>query len=290
MAKQDRPRQRVSQRTTSKVPMTFYRAGDSSASTESPFKQKELPIPSRVSRFFARMLDGVLILVLTAVLLYSLFVNDNPKVVLNSEVYHSADTYQDAAKKILGSLKNRNKVTLNEHSIVNSMQRQFPEISSAYVELPIMSETPVIHLSIARPSFVLSNNGSSYIVSSDGVAIASSGQITGTKSLAVVMDQSGFDAHAGEQVMSAASVKFVNDLIVQLKHANVPISQIILPPLAQELDLKTADKPYYVKFYLGGDVMQQAGQFLATRKQFNDTNTQPAEYLDVRVPGKVFYK
>jgi hypothetical protein len=36
--------------------------------------------------------------------------------------------------------------------------------------------------------------------------------------------------------------------------------------------------------------MQQAGQFLATRNQFNDTNTQPAEYLDVRVPGKVFYK
>jgi hypothetical protein len=108
--------------------------------------------------------------------------------------------------------------------------------------------------------------------------------------LTEVTDQSGFSANAGQQVMSADSVKFVNALVAQLKHANVPISEIILPPLAQELNLKISDRPYYVKFYLGGDVLQQTGQFLATRKQFSQTNTQPAEYLDVRVPGKIFYK
>jgi hypothetical protein len=290
MSKQERPRQRVTKRSTSKVPLTFYRAGDNAASSESPFLKKEAPVASRLSRFFARFIDGVLILLLTAVLLYSLFVNNNPKVDLSSEVYHPAGVYQGAAQKILSSLKNRNKVTLSEQSIVNSMQKEFPEISNATVELPVMSETPVIHITIAQPSFILKNGGNSYIVSSDGVAIAYNGQIASTKNLTEVTDQSGFSANAGQQVMSADSVKFVNALVAQLKHANVPISQIILPPLAQELNLKTSDRPYYIKFYLGGDVLQQTGQFLATRKQFSQSNIQPAEYLDVRVPGKVFYK
>jgi hypothetical protein len=70
----------------------------------------------------------------------------------------------------------------------------------------------------------------------------------------------------------------------------VSVSSLTLPKTAQELDLRTKDRPYYVKFYLGGDALLQAGQFLATRRQFDTSNTQPAEYLDVRVEGKIFYK
>jgi cell division septal protein FtsQ len=290
MAKQERPRQRALPRQNSKVPLTFYRGRESSTASESPFKNKEQPGPSRLSRFFARLLDGVIIVALLACLLYSLFVKDTPKVTLNSEIYHSRSAYEAAAHKYLSTLTNRNKITLNEEAIINSLQAEFPEISSASVELPILAETPVIHINIANPSFILSSSGSSYIVSSDGVAIDPAGKLQNSKNLTIVTDQSGFNTKAGERVMSASSVQFINSLIAQMKHANIGIGQLVLPPLAQELDLKTSDKPYFVKFYLGGDVQQQAGQFLASRHQFDSTNTQPTQYLDVRVPGKVFYK
>jgi cell division septal protein FtsQ len=234
--------------------------------------------------------DSALVALLLVALLYSLFVKDTPKVVLSSDIYHPVGVYSDAAHKYLSSVKNRNKITLNAQAIVNSLKKQFPEISDASVELPIMAETPVLHINIAKPSFILNNNNSSYIVSSDGVAVAAASQLSTAKSLAVVTDQSGFNAQAGEQVVSATSVKFINTLMLQMKHANMPVTQLILPPLAQELDLRTSDKSYYVKFYLAGDVQQQAGQFLATRHQLDSTNVQPTEYLDVRVPGKVFYK
>jgi cell division septal protein FtsQ len=60
--------------------------------------------------------------------------------------------------------------------------------------------------------------------------------------------------------------------------------------LPQKLDLRAKDQPYFVKFYLGGDPLAQIGQYLAARHHFNEAGQQPAEYLDVRVPGKVFFK
>jgi hypothetical protein len=63
-----------------------------------------------------------------------------------------------------------------------------------------------------------------------------------------------------------------------------------LPPSAQEIDLYTSDKSYLTKFYLGGDVLQQSGQFLAARNHFKEIGEDPATYLDVRVQGKIFSK
>jgi hypothetical protein len=77
--------------------------------------------------------------------------------------------------------------------------------------------------------------------------------------------------------------------LAQTRRAGVPIKSLTFPPLAQELDLATEDQPYFVKFYLGGDPLVQAGTFLAARHQFS-SGVKPSVYLDVRVPGKIFYK
>jgi hypothetical protein len=289
MPKEERPRQRANQRTSSKVPLTFYRSGDSQSPPSSPFKDKSVPQPSMLKRFFTGLLDILLIVILLACLIYSLFIKPTPKVIVNSELYHSKSTYKDAAHRYLSAVKNRNKITFDDKSIVNSMQNQFPEISAAYVELPVFAQTPIIHLNVSNPVLILKNNEKSYAVTTQGVAVNGSGHFD-SKHLTVVEDQSGFSTKAGQQVMSTASVKFIEDLLKQLERANVKVSGLILPPKAQELDLRTIDKSYYVKFYLGGDVLQQTGQFLAARQQFDKDGTQPSEYLDVRVPGKIYFK
>jgi hypothetical protein len=291
MTKPERPRQRVAERSTSKVPLTFYRQGDSQPASDSPFRNKERPSPGKIQRFFAGLLDGIIILALVAGLIYSLFINSTPKIVLSngSYNYHSTITYKEAAQKYLNSLKNRNKITFDQQGVVDSMQKQFPEIAAAYIELPVFAQTPVVHLSISKPSLLLNNNGKHLIVTEEGYAVFEPASFN-TKNLTTVEDQSGFNAEAGKQVISSSSVKFIDELLKQLKHANIQLGQLILPPKAQELDLRAKDRPYYVKVYLGGDVLQQAGQFIAARHQFEKDNTQPSEYLDVRVPGKIYYK
>jgi cell division septal protein FtsQ len=285
------PRNRNTKSSGKKTPLTFYRSTDPRTDSTSPFARKELsPNVSRLRNFFASFFDAVIVVALILLLIYSLVIRPNAKVKLNSEVFHSSKTYQQATDSILKGIKNSNKITFSEQDVVEQLQTQFPEIASASIELPIIAQTPVVHLNIAKPSFVLSSKGQSYIVDSDGVAVAESNGFSGAQKLIRVEDQTGFSDEVGKQVMSAGSVKFINDLVKQCQHANVAISSLSLPNLAQELDLRTSDKPYYVKFYLGGDVLQQTGQFLATRHQLDANNTQPAQYLDVRVQGKIFYK
>ncbi len=271
-----------------RVPVNYYRRG-SVASGSSPFNRKTSK-KGRARKYFVRLLDTVIVFLLLAGLVYSLLVKSTPQIQLNDTTYHSAADYQAVAAKQLGSLKNRNKITLNEQGVINALQNKFPEIASASLELPIFSETPIIHLTVAKPSFFLSNNGQDYIIDSEGVATNIAKNLPQVKNLTTLSDQSGFTARPGQQVLSAQSVSFINNLLVQTDRASVSVKSLVLPPQAEELDLRTTDQGYYVKFYLGGDPILQTGQFLAARHNFAQSGKQPAEYLDVRVPGKIFYK
>lgn len=272
----------------SRIPMNYYRSGPPNAKS-SPFVKKT-PKNSRARKAVIRLLDSLIITVVLVGLVYSLMVKPTPKIALTDATYHSLTEYKLVAAKLFGQFKNRNKITLDEQGIVNSLKKQFPEIASISVELPLFSETPVVHLVIAQPSFFLSSKGVSYIVDSQGIATSESKNLPNVKKLPTLVDQSGFAAAVGKQVLSAQSVSFINSIIRQTARAKVPIKSLVLPARAEEVDLRTTDHGYFVKFFLGGDANLQSGQFLAARHNFNRQDSQPSEYLDVRVPGKIFYK
>jgi hypothetical protein len=78
-------------------------------------------------------------------------------------------------------------------------------------------------------------------------------------------------------------------LAAEIGRKQIPIKDMVLSRSPQEVDLYTNDYGYYTKFYMGGDAVIQAGQYLAARNSFNAV-TAPQQYLDVRIAGKVFYK
>jgi len=282
-------RRRPSQPTqTNRAPRTSYYRGGALEGKTSPFEKKRESV-HRHQRL-AAFIDIVIILVVLFCLGYSLMVQPTPRIMINSLAYHPTSVYQAAARQDLSGLRNRNKISFNEQGVIESLQKQFPEISTASVELPIFGQKPTLRLTIAPPAFVLNSNGSSYVINTDGVAAIGASKLSGSQKLLVVVDQSGFKTTVGSRVLSADNVSFITQIIAQCKHTNVPISSMSLPALAGELDLHTVDKPYYVKFYLDGNAMLETGQFLAARHQFAASHQDPAQYLDVRVSGKIFYK
>jgi hypothetical protein len=275
---------------TSKVPLTYYRSakGDDNSSS-SPFEGSRKPV-SGFRKLLSRTIDSLAVLALVLLLCYSLIVKSTPNFSIDSTAYHPAEAYKNALISKLKDVKNRNKITFDEAEIVNSLHVQFPEIASAHIELPLFNQTPKVSLNISKPSFLFKAADKSYIIDADGVAIGESSDFPAIKNLPVIEDQTGFTAVKGRTIMSADGASFINSVLAQCKHFSIPVSSLTLPALAQELDLRTSDKPYFVKFYLGGDALQQTGQFLSTRKQLESTHKEPAQYLDVRIPGKVFYK
>ena len=221
---------------------------------------------------------------------YGLMVGAEPDVTASSSAYRQVSVYRQAAAENFKQLKNRTKLTLDESAIIRDLQEQYPEITGGVVDLRIIGHTPTIRLDIAAPSFMLNSQGEEYIINSRGVAAARRSELPHIKNLLTIHDESGFNISQGQQILAASEVDFIETLLQQSRRAKVPISILTLPPRAMELDVRTADAGYYTKFYLGGDALVQTGQFLAARRQFDRTSKKPAIYLDVRVPGKIYYK
>ncbi|HSW79043.1 MAG TPA: hypothetical protein VLF88_03455 [Candidatus Babeliales bacterium] len=278
---------RSPKQSTLRQPLTTYYRSENK-SDASPFVKKSAPHKSR--KYFLGLLDVVLIIILVAAIGYSMLVSPKPRVIASDLSYRSQDAYQSAIAQQLSSLKNRNKISFNENSIADNLQRKFPEISAVNVELPFFSQQPVFRLKISRPSFVLNNQGQNYVISMKGVAVAKSRDFPDVKDLQTVTDQSSYKISPGTRVLDADSTNFISNLISQYKYQKIEAQSLVMPPKPQELDLRVKGQPYYVKFYLRGDVANQTGQYLAARKHFAESGQSPSEYLDVRVPGKIFYR
>lgn len=253
--------------------------------TASPFQKKATPKAGRLSR----LVDLCLIAVVGFCLVYTLAVRGQPKVVSNTFIYHPKNVYVESATREFSALRDRTKITFDEAGAAVSLKKEFPEISTLRIELPIFGERPVLHLLVAVPELILSSSGQSYVISSDGVAVGLSSDFKQISNLPTISDQSGFKTATGLKVLGSSEISLVNQLIDACKASKIPIAQLTLPPRAKEIDLQTKDKPYIVKFNLDGDPKIQIGQFLAARHQFANGGD-PASYLDVRVAGKIFYK
>lgn len=267
-------------------PMTNYYRGETKAS--SPFEKKR---PKKaMSAKFIKAIDWLIVVVAIFCLIYSLIVKPDPKVIASSTSYNSITNYQAAASAAMKDFKDHNKITFDETSLATSLKKQFPEIDNVDIELPMLGEKPVIRLTIAEPKFALSSKGVRYVVADNGIVVAEAMNFADDDDLPVVTDESGFDVQIGKAVLSSDEVNFINQVVLQCEKAAVPISSLALPPKGQELDLKTKDKKYYVKFNLVGDPMVEIGQFLAARHQFTRNHQNPSQYLDVRIAGRIFYK
>lgn len=271
-----------------RTPIANYYRAAKDPTAQSPFRRKQPKTNRRMMLF--NIADIILLAIVIIGLIYSLILSHNPAIKADSAQYHSPAVYKTQIATLFSGLKNSNKLTFDESSVVKAIQAKFPEVRSARVELPFFSQQPVVWLNISPPAFSLVNSQSSYLIDTQGVAVARSSDIPTIKNKIVVQDQTSFEVKLGQQILSSDGVALINTVIAQAKQAKVPIAALSLPPRAQELDLRTSDQPYYVRFYLAGDALSQTGQFLAARHQFAKTGKSPSQYLDVRVPGKIFYK
>ncbi len=266
-----------------------YYGGSSKAPPRSPF-QRRLPVPRTAKQLLGRFMKFLLLIVIIAGLIFCSILKPHPQVVASSSAYHPSIVYEAAADKAFGAPRNRTKLTLDERGITSVLKEQFPEIDVVKIEVPIVSQIPTLRLSIATPTFNLSSNNNLYVVGSNGVIAGLSSQLAGSSSLPSVIDQSGFAAAPGKQVLGTEVIAFINTVLAQCRRAGVKVQSLTLPAAAQELDLRVQNQPYFVKFYLGGDALNQTGQYLAAKHKFDSENSQPEQYLDVRVTGKIYYK
>lgn len=242
---------------------------------------------------------GLLILIIVSVvtLLSVLRLSSNPKVVIlgsSNVALHSSQTYQQAAQKILqSSLLNGNKITVNSGAVAKELQAKYPELTSVSVTLPLFSHRPIVYVEPAQPSLLLATTYGNYIVDASGRVLAQDNAQKSVSALNLphVTDQSGIRPVVGKQAMPATTVQFIHIVQTELAAKQIATSVMVLPPASSQLNVYISGVSYYVKFNLqSGTARKQSGTYLATRANLAGQGITPAEYIDVRVEGRAYFK
>jgi hypothetical protein len=206
---------------------------------------------------------------------------------------HDTSEYQKTAEQLFDkSFLNRNKLTFNASAIETGMKAKYPELDDVAITLPLIGTRPIMYIQPTRPALVLNtaNNGS-YVIDANGTALIADSSQAALKSLPTINDLSGLKVSIGKRALSSSSVAFIQTITHQLNAQGVSISSLTLPTNSDELDVAIAGKPYFVKFNLATtDAAQQAGTFLAVQQKLIRQGITPAQYVDVRVDGRAYYK
>lgn len=223
-----------------------------------------------------------------------LLLSDNPKVVLvgktpvTASYMQSDDTYAAAARKILaGSVTSRSKLTVDPNGVAGALKQQFPELLDVSMSIPLVGNRPVLYIQPAPPTIVLETAKGNYALNKAGVVL--SRLHTLPPGVPLVVDQFGLTPRGGEQALPSGTVSFVTTVAYQFVAKHLVISTFVLPAdTPYELDARLEGQSYAVRFNLQANALTQSGAALATLHQLG--GAVPSQYLDVRVPGRVYYK
>jgi cell division septal protein FtsQ len=298
------PRRRVQKEAEQSPPRTFsYRArrSDEETNTGRQLGRKFLkPAGNRLGNYWLQRFGLAILLVATAVaLVNALTLSSQAKVMTlatssSRPFLRPAADYQAAADQLLhSSVWDHNKITFDAAKFERQMLKQFPELASASVTVPLLAHRPVVYVQPAQPALVLNASNGSFVIDASGKAVVSANSSTARNlpTLPPLNDQSGLSAKLHEQALPKADVSFIQTVLAELAAKQFSVSDMALPASSSELDVHIKGQPYLVKFNLQSrDPRGQAGTFLAAIASLHRQNVTPAKYVDVRVPGRAYYQ
>lgn len=274
-----------------------YRAARKSQETKENRQPEMMKQRMRSMRWLTldRVKAIAFIVLVFGALIYISWLNTTPKITIlgssNEALLQNIAVYRQAATKLLTeSVTNRNKLTLNEGGIADKLEAMYPELASVTVQVPLLGHNPQIVLESAPLDLRLqTSTGQVFILAASGKAMAevSNQSYSG---IPLINDQSGLPVHVGSVALPNTDVAFIQTVTSQLVASHLAISSLTLPQATSELDIHLNGRPYLVKFNLEADAKAQVGTYLAVNKYLTSLNIIPSQYVDVRVPGRAYYK
>lgn len=188
-------------------------------------------------------------------------------------------------KGIEQQLLGNNLVTISSGRLEKSVTDQIPEIK----DIALTRNWPG-HLIVAvverEPSLAWQSGGQLYLLDRDGTVIR---ELSGQAKVSVVVDTTNLPVEIGTRVVPERFVKFTLDTVRELKSVGGGIRQISVVDTTSELNVGLEDG-YLVRF----DTTREAGEQLRSLNlvlaELKKQGKKPAEYVDLRVEGKAYYK
>ncbi|MBP7806974.1 hypothetical protein KA047_00570 [Candidatus Saccharibacteria bacterium] len=241
------------------------------------------------------------LIITTAVLvigiIYNTTLSTNAQVITDSvaesqtNFLRDKSVYQSALDELFSeSALSRSKLTIDTQELADKLIVMFPELADVTITLPLVGTRPVVHLQATQPALLLVSNDQAYVLDDRGIVLMDAKDLKTTQKLMTVTDESGLEIQKGSAALSREQVAYILSLRVQLSASKLNINKVVLPAQPQQLDVYIDGLSFYGKFLFSTDSRVAAGSFIAAKKQLDRTKQTPRQYIDVRIPGRVFYK
>lgn len=290
----NRPGNELRKQAANRTQFNYYSSQSRPAAAE-PHKDGAVDLGKVTSRL--RLLPALLALAVIIIsLLISLTLSNRPGVsTLNHEdsPYRTLAEYAAAAAEILsGDLGSKTKLTIDTQAVERKLLDRFPELRAADLRLPVLGRQPNLVIDIEPPAILLATPAKSYVLDSSGTVVSEASLLAADvrSGLLVIQDQSGLALNIGKQAVTTETARFITEVKAQLDAKGLAVSQLTLPPNANQLDIRLEGAAYYVKTDVAGNARLQMGSLIAVKEELERRRETPQEYIDVRVEGKVFYK
>ena len=239
----------------------------------------------------------VALFAMLGIFVYSMWIQPSPKVVVlakSGTVYQDSSAYQKAIAGAWSShLGNQFKMSVNASALEKQIQTAVPDVASVQVQLPLLGRRPTVVLTPGTPALELVTANGGFFVDKNGKVLARSSEVKQNQlqNVPTVQDESGIKAEPGKTILTIEQATFIRTLAQQLAAEGLNVQSMILPSnAANQVDVRLKGQNYYIKFATTGEVRQSVGTYLAARNKLNAEGITPAEYVDVRIDEKVFYK
>lgn len=259
--------------------------------------EQEVMSVEKRTKYIRHIPAYIAVIVIIASLIYAITLSQNAKVEVvgnsSNTFLQSPKVYQQAVDKILkSSYLNKSKLTIDTDTISSQIDAEFPELNGVTLVVPLSGHQPILEIRPAKSVVVLSNSQGKFMINQNGAAMVKLDTPNKLQqfNLPVVTDDSGLNVKLGSQVLPVASMAFINTVITQFAAKNIPIQSMTLVAVPYELDVQVRGVPYVVKFNLMSDANYAVGTYFSTVQELATLKQTPAQYIDIRIPGRAYYK
>ncbi len=179
-----------------------------------------------------------------------------------------------------------NTLLLNTGALQNYIEQAEPGVRQAKVSRSGLHQARVV-VNERQPSLNWKSGAALYLLDSDGTVIGESRGVY--VKLPVVIDSNSLPVKVGDRVAPTAFVSFTTEFVGKLAGLGLVATEITVPASTSELYIKT-NQGYTLKLDTTRSAAGEIEDLQAVKKELARAKKLPADYIDLRIENKAYYK
>ncbi len=199
---------------------------------------------------------------------------------------------EDAVKAYMQSRPWRHfQLFISSPEIENAVRSKAPSISQVDVTRSLFSNAITVRILPKQPSAIWQQGrgGQTYVIDDAGRAFM---KASGSEKLPKILSEQSFvnGAVTGQYVIDANAVKTVSSWEPELRRLGMELDFMEIGSVPRQSDFVLKNKPYHIRVSTEVSASEAAPYLAQMLKNLEDRKITPAEYIDLRIPYRVFYK